>query len=99
MTDFDTQRALQKNRVRRRGIFLLPNLLTTGALFDGFTREELSALLDKLAKNHKKGEVYWPLRVALSGLTASPDPVEIMTVLGKDETIKRIESAIKKLRL
>jgi CDP-diacylglycerol--serine O-phosphatidyltransferase len=36
MTDFDTQRALQKNRVRRRGIYLLPNLFTTAALFSGF---------------------------------------------------------------
>src|ERR1700675_1566118 len=36
MTDFDTQRALQKNRIRRRGIYLLPNLLTTAALFAGF---------------------------------------------------------------
>src|SRR3954463_1593476 len=36
MTDFDTQRALQKNRVRRCGIYLLPNLFTTAALFAGF---------------------------------------------------------------
>jgi len=36
MADFDTQRALRKNRVRRRGIFLLPNLFTTAALFAGF---------------------------------------------------------------
>jgi len=36
MADFDTQRALQKNRVRRRGIYLLPNLFTTAALFAGF---------------------------------------------------------------
>src|SRR6202142_767108 len=36
MTDFDTQRALQKNRIRRRGIYLIPNLLTTAALFAGF---------------------------------------------------------------
>src|SRR5512147_1216875 len=36
MADFDTQRALRKNRIRRRGIYLLPNLLTTGALFAGF---------------------------------------------------------------
>jgi len=36
MTDFDTQRALQKNRIRRRGIYLLPNLFTTAALFSGF---------------------------------------------------------------
>ena len=36
MADFDTQRALQKNRIRRRGIYLLPNLFTTAALFAGF---------------------------------------------------------------
>ena len=36
MADFDTQRALRKNRVRRRGIYLLPNLFTTAALFAGF---------------------------------------------------------------
>jgi len=37
MPDFDTQRALQKNRIRRRGIYLLPNLFTTAALFAGFS--------------------------------------------------------------
>src|SRR5512140_753683 len=36
MVDFATQRALQKNRIRRRGIYLLPNLFTTAALFAGF---------------------------------------------------------------
>ena len=36
MGDFQQERALLKNRVRRRGIFLLPNLFTTAALFAGF---------------------------------------------------------------
>jgi len=36
MGDYQQERALAKNRVRRRGIFLLPNLLTTAALFAGF---------------------------------------------------------------
>jgi CDP-diacylglycerol--serine O-phosphatidyltransferase len=36
MSDFDTQRSLQKNRIRRRGIYLLPNLFTTASLFAGF---------------------------------------------------------------
>jgi CDP-diacylglycerol--serine O-phosphatidyltransferase len=36
MVDFSTQRALQKNRIRRRGIYLLPNAFTTAALFAGF---------------------------------------------------------------
>ena len=36
MQDYQQQRALVKNRIRRRGIYLLPNLFTTAALFAGF---------------------------------------------------------------
>ncbi|MBK6335269.1 MAG: CDP-diacylglycerol--serine O-phosphatidyltransferase [Betaproteobacteria bacterium] len=36
MNDFDSQRAARKNRIRRRGIYLLPNAFTTAALFAGF---------------------------------------------------------------
>lgn len=34
--DYDAQRAILKNRIRRRGIYLLPNLFTLAALFAGF---------------------------------------------------------------
>jgi len=34
--DYTQERAVQKNRIRRRGIYLLPNLFTTAALFTGF---------------------------------------------------------------
>ncbi len=43
------------------------------------------------------GQVLWPLRVALSGQERSPSPFEIMQVLGKDETLARIDQAIQKL--
>jgi CDP-diacylglycerol--serine O-phosphatidyltransferase len=36
MSDYQQERALAKNRIRRRGIYLLPNLFTTAALFAGF---------------------------------------------------------------
>jgi len=36
MVDYQQERALAKNRIRRRGISLLPNLFTTAALFAGF---------------------------------------------------------------
>jgi CDP-diacylglycerol--serine O-phosphatidyltransferase len=36
MGDFQQERAFAKNRIRRRGIYLLPNLFTTAALFAGF---------------------------------------------------------------
>jgi len=50
-----------------------------------------------LAETYGKGETYWPLRVALSGQKESPSPMEIISVLGKEESIRRIEHAITKL--
>lgn len=43
------------------------------------------------------GDVFWPVRAALSGQEKSPSPNEIMWALGKDESLKRIQSAIKKI--
>ncbi len=63
-----------------------------------FTAETIKAHLDELAKDRPKGEIYWPLRVALSGLASSPDPASIAGVIGKEESLKRIESALEKLK-
>ncbi len=40
------------------------------------------------------GEVYWPFRALLSGLERSPGPGEIAEVLGKNETLSRINKAL-----
>ncbi len=58
-----------------------------------------SIIQEKLLEvaKEKRGEILWPLRVALSGREQSPSPFEIAWVLGKKETLKRIEKAIKKL--
>jgi nondiscriminating glutamyl-tRNA synthetase len=63
---------------------------------DDFTHETLTASLPAIVGDRARGVVLWPLRVALSGQAASPDPIEIMSVLGKDESLKRIDAAIKK---
>lgn len=65
-----------------------------------FTRDNLEKVLLKeaeRAKNKDKGRLLWPLRVALTGLEASSGPFEILEILGKKESVKRIETAIKKL--
>jgi nondiscriminating glutamyl-tRNA synthetase len=63
-----------------------------------FVAEKLSATISAIIKKDgNRGAVLWPLRVALSGQQSSPDPIEIMTVLGKDESMARVETAIKKL--
>ncbi|MSU75547.1 MAG: glutamate--tRNA ligase [Candidatus Magasanikbacteria bacterium] len=48
-------------------------------------------------KMYSTGSVLWPLRVSLSGQQNSPGPDEIAEVLGKDETLRRLDVAIVKL--
>lgn len=45
----------------------------------------------------KNGQLLWPLRAALSGLEFSPGVFELAWVLGKEETLKRIETAVNKI--
>lgn len=41
-----------------------------------------------------RGGVLWPLRYALSGLQKSPDPFTLISILGKNEAISRIQTAL-----
>jgi len=43
------------------------------------------------------GDVFWPVRVALSGLEKSPSPAEIANFLGKAESMSRLKRAIQKI--
>lgn len=57
------------------------------------------ALVDFAAKKElKNGTVLWPIRTALSGKQMTPcGATEILEILGKEESLKRIEAAIEKL--
>ncbi len=45
-----------------------------------------------------KGAVLWPLRYALTGKEKSPDPFSVALIIGKDETLTRVDGAINILR-
>ena len=46
----------------------------------------------------KNGQVLWPLRIAISGLASTPGGAfEIAYLLGKDETLKRLNASMAKL--
>ena len=49
-------------------------------------------------KTSGKGELLWPLRVALTGKKASAGPFEVAAVLGKEKTLNRIKEAIESRR-
>ncbi|MBI5753646.1 glutamate--tRNA ligase [Candidatus Peregrinibacteria bacterium] len=58
-------------------------------------RETLMKTVSRLGV--KNGQIFWPLRAALSGLEFSPGVFELAWVLGKEETLKRIELAANKI--
>lgn len=66
---------------------------------DKFSKKDLEKVLMPVAEERGRGEVLWPIRAALSGAEASPGPFEIMDVLGKQETLRRLSVAIEKLEL
>jgi glutamyl-tRNA synthetase len=42
----------------------------------------------------KNGDVFWPVRAALSGEMASPSPSELLWVLGREESLKRLNKVL-----
>jgi glutamyl-tRNA synthetase len=50
-----------------------------------------------LAAGDKRGDLLWPLRASLTGAQKSPSPFECAWVLGKNEALKRITTAIEML--
>jgi len=62
-----------------------------------FEIRALESALMALTQEKGRGEVLWPLRVALSGKKNSPGPFEILGVLGKEESIRRVDYALQKL--
>lgn len=58
--------------------------------------EALSAFVKE--KGCKNGYVMWPLRTAVSGKQMTPaGATEIMEIIGREETLKRVNAAIEKL--
>jgi glutamyl/glutaminyl-tRNA synthetase len=61
------------------------------------TAETLEPQLFEMANRTGRGEFLWPLRVSLSGREASPGPLELIEVLGKEESLRRIRHALELL--
>lgn len=60
-----------------------------------FNKENIKTSLMSIAdKLESRGELLHPVRFALSGLDRSPDPFTIAEILGKNETLSRLEKAV-----
>lgn len=58
------------------------------------TLDEVKNSVFPYAETAGKGAVLWPMRYALTGAKRSPDPFTVASILGKDESLRRIRHAI-----
>lgn len=65
-----------------------------------FNKDNVKTYLNQVSSEAgKSGEVLHPVRFALSGLDKSPDPFILAEIFGKEETLKRLNNAIKLLKI
>ncbi len=83
----DTDFAIPKNNLLK-AIEVIEKIADTD-----FTEVKFKEILMPFAEANGKGSVLWPLRVSLSGKEKSPDPFTLLSVLGKEESLKRIKNA------
>ena len=79
---------------------VLPQVVAALEALPNWERQALHDLLIGFAaeKGLKNGQVMWPVRIAISGQEVTPGgAIEILTILGRDESLARLDIAKKKL--
>ena len=92
----DDPKAFEKVICRDGGAETLQAARRALAAADPFTRENVEAALREVVEAHggKAGRVFQPVRVAIAGTTVSPGIFESVTLLGREETLARIDTAL-----
>jgi glutamyl-tRNA synthetase len=60
--------------------------------------EGLRALAERLGFGDKAGKLFQPLRVALTGVAASPGIFDVLVMLGRERSLARLDEAVAYLR-
>ena len=79
---------------------LLPEIKNWLSEIDDFSNDVLFTTLSEKAKEKgvKSGSVFWVMRIAITGMAVTPGgATEIAELLGKEETLSRMEKSIAKL--
>ena len=100
--EYDTQMYCHKKMktTEETSLAVLKEVLPVLEAQEDYTNDPLYASLSAFVKEHgyKNGYVMWPLRTAVSGKQMTPaGATEIMEIIGKEETLKRVHAAIEKL--
>ncbi len=97
-TEYDKK--VLKKRWKEDSPELLKKLRDNFAELTNPAKEDYENALHKTAEQMDvgNGKLIHPLRVSVSGMGEGPGVYDIVVIIGKDETLKRIDRAIEKLK-
>lgn len=97
---YDTELLILKNSTSENTIKALEVAIETVEQLKKISVDDVDLKLRQAAKKAelKDGEVLWAVRVALCGRKASPSTFELLEVMGREESLKRMKVALKKLK-
>ncbi len=103
LPDYDTALYAHKKMktTAESSLEVLEELLPRLEAQEDYSNDALYSVLTAYVaeKGCKNGYVMWPVRIAVSGKAMTPaGATEIMEVLGKEESLKRIRTAVEKLK-
>ncbi|HIE43006.1 MAG TPA: glutamate--tRNA ligase [Nitrospinaceae bacterium] len=75
---------------------LLKKVIAGLSKLENFSSEEIETLFKKIVEEEgtKLGKLAQPVRVALTGTTVSPGIYDVILLLGKDQTLGRLQNAL-----
>ncbi|HWE11725.1 MAG TPA: glutamate--tRNA ligase [Solirubrobacteraceae bacterium] len=96
----DDPTAFDKTIRRDGGVGVLSAARDALAGTEPFDAERIEAALRNVVERQetKPGKVFQPVRVAIAGQTVSPGIFETVALLGRDETLARIDAALRRAR-
>jgi glutamyl-tRNA synthetase len=98
--DIDYEEKAAKKFLKPTVLEALRLLETQFETIEGFTEENLENAFKAVMNQTglKLGKIAQPVRVALTGKTASPGIFEVTAILGKDKVISRLQKAIRYIK-
>lgn len=102
LSDYSTELYIHK-KMKTTEEIALDSLKSCLPVLENLSEWEETAIHDAMMnlvkeKEIKNGQLLWPIRTALSGEPTSPGgAIELADILGKEETLKRIQTGIQKL--
>jgi len=97
--DYD-EKAVKKVLLKNDGLAVLKTVRSRIAAMEQCTKENIETMLRSLAEERQVGlgKIAQPLRVAICGTTISLPIFDSVEMLGKEKTLIRIDSTLKKLK-